>query len=86
MKNTKLELNKITGYYEGPSGAFYDFKHDEIFVLEWNGSEVYRMSIHKTVGKFYDYHVKGATSRKTVMLGFDHVIYLGEVGSPFRNL
>lgn len=86
MLDKNIKMNKISGYYEGPPGAFYDAKHDEIFALEWDGSECYRMSIHKRVGKFFDYHVRGATSRKTVVLGMDHVVYLGELGHPFRNL
>ena len=38
----KHDMNKESGYYQGPDGVFYDFKHDKIFELIWGGREVYK--------------------------------------------
>ena len=79
----KLEINPISGYYEGPDGVFYDFKHDEIFELEWDGAEVFRVNENNIVGRYYkhiqsltDVHLKKHT---TIVVGMGGVIRLGDL-------
>ena len=79
---SKHKMNKISGYYEGPAGVFYDFKHDKIFELIHCGAEILRRDVG-IVGKFYQ-HNRSITDFKrktdnTALTGMSNVIRLGEL-------
>ena len=73
------KINPVSKYYEGMDGVFYDFKHDEFFVLEYYGCQVYRKTRKKIVGKFYKYFCKEYRRGKNnvVLTGMTNVIRLG---------
>lgn len=78
---TKHKMNKISGYYEGPSGVFYDFKNDKIFELIWFGRELY--SYKAEFGKIFvlalnEKHVEEKLD-KTMISGMSNVIRLGSI-------
>jgi hypothetical protein len=74
----KHKMNKISGYYEGPGGVFYDVKHDEIFILEFDGCQVWRRDVG-VVGRFYKWVSRGVKDSKIAVIGMDNVIRLGEL-------
>ncbi len=81
----KHNMNKMTGYYQGPPGVFYDRKHDEIFILTWDTNELHRRIKNKFVktGRAYrhitDNRKKLYGPCTTVMIGFDYIERLGEL-------
>lgn len=78
----KHKMNKISGYYEGPDGVFYNFKHDTIFQLEHTPIEIVRI-INKravTVGKQYIHRPQISSSNKPVAItGLRYCIRLGDL-------
>lgn len=81
MKETH-DMNKESGYYQGPDGVFYDFKYDKIFELIWRGKEVYRKDVG-IAGKIYVHAINQTDAKnradKTVLTGMDNVIRLGDL-------
>lgn len=76
-------MNHDSGYYQGPPGVFYDFKHDHIFELIYHGRQVFNRKLGKIVGRMYVLafnrtDVKRKTD-KTCMTGMDNVIRLGDL-------
>lgn len=74
----KHKMNKISGYYEGKDGVFYDFTHDEIFVLEFE-SKIYRRDVGY-VGNFYRLfdRTQPKHSPLTAVKGMKNVVRLGD--------
>jgi len=58
--------------YDGPCGVFWDAKHQEIFILEWDGCQMYP-SMNKAYkywrGKEYFPRMLIVMSRDVVRLG-----------------
>lgn len=75
----KHKMNKHSKYYEGPDGVFYDFKHDDIFELEYAGGEIYNIKIHKIVGKRYWIRSCKCHKKQVGVTGMTNVIRLGEL-------
>lgn len=73
-----MRINKLSGYYEGPDGVFYDFKHNEIFELIYDGCEIYRKNVG-IVGKRYKYKTTISRTRNAVLTGMTNVIRLGAI-------
>lgn len=75
----KHKINKISGYYEGPDGIFYDQKYDQIFELELAYAQCYRRGIG-IVGNTYDYRViQSKIHKTTIVCGLDNCIRLGDL-------
>lgn len=78
-------MNEVSDYYQGEDGVFYDFKHDEIFELEFRGKEIGRIVDRRfiIVGKYYAQYqsltdIHRVTDR-TAITGMDNVIRLGDL-------
>lgn len=78
----KHQMNKISGYYEGPGGVFYNAKFNEIFELEYEGGKIVRIVKKKavTVGKFYRQKLEhGVSYAKVCVTGMQSCIRLGDL-------
>jgi hypothetical protein len=75
----KEHINKKSGYYQGPSGVFYDARHDEIFTLQADGVELYNVPKKQFEGRFYDMTTPDGLKKHVVVTGLDKTTFLGEL-------
>lgn len=69
-------------YYGGPDGVFYDTKHDEIFILEYEGVEIMNRNF-EIIGRQYFYHGKNGEGKvykkRLAVTGMENCVLLGDL-------
>ena len=67
-------------YFNGPSGVYYDFKHDRLILLEYNGTSTFDMKTKKIIGKRYRLEMPDFKHSNLAVTGIEsHTLYLGNL-------
>jgi len=75
----KHDMNKVSGYYQGLDGVFYDMKHNVIFDLEYDAMKCFRKGVG-IVGNMYVYRTCiSKPQNRTIIVEMDYCIRLGEL-------